>query len=79
MVRRDGAFSVNGVGLDGAPFPLSFSLREVAGCWVVDATAAQASELADVLANAAKDTVVVVDIGTNSFLDEDTCSGSRRG
>jgi hypothetical protein len=69
-VRRDGAFSVNGVGLNGAPFPLSFSVGEDAGCWVVDATAAQACELADVLVNAAKDTVVVVDVATNSFLDE---------
>jgi hypothetical protein len=69
-VRRDGAFSVNGVGLSGALFPLSFSVREAAGCWVVQATAAQASELADVLVNAARDTVVVVDVATNSFLDE---------
>lgn len=69
-VRRDGAFSVNGVGVDGAPFPLTFSVRETAGCWIVEATAAQASELADVLITAARDTVVVVDVATNSFLDE---------
>lgn len=69
-VGRDGAFSVNGVGFDNAPFPLSFSVAEAAGCWVVDATAAQGRELADVLVNAAKDTVVVVDVATNSFLDE---------
>ncbi|BCJ68375.1 hypothetical protein [Polymorphospora rubra] len=70
-VRPDGAFSVNSVGLDRAPFPLSFSLAEGAGHWVVHATAAQAAELADVLAHAAKDTIVVVDVATNSFLDEE--------
>ncbi|MEU5724261.1 hypothetical protein ABZ783_20855 [Micromonospora sp. NPDC047738] len=69
-VGPGGAFSVNAVGLDGAPFPLSFSVREIAGCWVVAATAVQASELADVLVSAAQDTVVVVDVATNSFLDE---------
>jgi hypothetical protein len=69
-VGRTGAFSINSVGLDGVPFPLSFSVREAAGCWVVQAAAAQAAELADVLFNAAEDTVVVVDIATNSFLDE---------
>ncbi|WP_432968654.1 hypothetical protein [Dactylosporangium sp. CA-233914] len=70
-VGRDGAFSVNGLGLGSAPFPLSFSVNEVSGCWVVDATAAQASQLADMLAGAAKDTVVVVDLATNSFLDDE--------
>ncbi|MFG2045706.1 hypothetical protein [Dactylosporangium sp. NPDC048998] len=67
---HDGAFSINRVGLDGTPFPLSFSVREVSGCWVVQAAAAQAAELADVLVNAAEGTVVTVDIATNSFLDE---------
>jgi hypothetical protein len=43
-----GAFSVNGVGLNGAPFPLSFSVREAGSSWMVEATAAQAGELADV-------------------------------
>ncbi|MFC3499579.1 hypothetical protein ACFOOK_01005 [Micromonospora krabiensis] len=69
-VRRDGAFSVNSVGLTRDPFPLSFSVREHTGCWVVQATAAQAAELADILSDAAKDTVVVLDVETNSFLDE---------
>jgi hypothetical protein len=69
-VGRHGAFSVNGVGLDGASFPLSFSVREANGSWVVDATAAQAVELVDVLERAANDTIVVVDVATNSFLDE---------
>jgi hypothetical protein len=54
-VGRHGAFSVNSVGLGGAPFPLSFSVREVNGSWVVDATAAQAVELVDVLERAAND------------------------
>lgn len=69
-IRRDGAFSVNSVGLGRLPFPLSFSVREAAGCWVVQATAAQAAELADLLVHAAKDTIVVIDVATNSFLDE---------
>ncbi|WP_281904622.1 hypothetical protein [Phytohabitans aurantiacus] len=69
-VRHDGAFSVNGIGLNCAPFPLSFSVREAAGGWSVQATAARASELADVLVKAASDTVVVADVATNSFLDE---------
>lgn len=70
-VGRHGAFSVNSTGLDGTPFPLTFSVREAGGFWVVDATAAQARELADVLMRAASDTIVVVDLGTSSFLDED--------
>ncbi|MFI7604342.1 hypothetical protein ACIBTV_04380 [Micromonospora sp. NPDC049366] len=69
-VRRDGAFSVNSVGLNRETFPLSFSVREAADCWVVHATAAQAAELADILTDAAKDTVVVVDLETTSFLDD---------
>jgi hypothetical protein len=69
-VEHHGAFSVNGVGLGGAPFPLSSSVREVKGSWVVDAAAAQAVELVDVLERTANDTIVVVDMATNSFLDE---------
>ena len=69
-VGRHGAFSVNGVGFSSAPFLLSFSLRSADHSWVVDATAAQAAELADVLISAANDTIVVVDLATNSFLDE---------
>ncbi|GIF70827.1 hypothetical protein Asi02nite_03450 [Asanoa siamensis] len=70
-VTGDGAFSVNGVGVDSAPFPLAFSLDEVAGCWLVSATAAQASELADLLAAAAGLSVAVVNLATNSYVDED--------
>ncbi|HEX5598978.1 MAG TPA: hypothetical protein VFX61_23630 [Micromonosporaceae bacterium] len=70
-VGADGAFSINSVGLNRDPFPLSFNVREDAGCWVVHAAAAQASELADVLITAAGETIVVVDIATNSFLDEE--------
>lgn len=67
-----GAFSVNRLGLGGIPpFPLSFSVREASGFWVVHATAAQARELADILTRAAEDTIVVVDLATNSFIDED--------
>ncbi len=38
---------------------------------MVDAAAAQAWELADVLMRAVSDTIVVVDLGTSSFLDKD--------
>ncbi len=63
------AFVVNGVGLERAPFPLSFAVRAAGDSWIVDATAAQAVELADVLSGSAGDTVVVVDLATNSFLN----------
>lgn len=70
-VERYGAFSVNGVGLASRPFPLAFSVREAGGSWLVDAAAARAAELADLLTRAANDTVVLVDLATNSFLHED--------
>lgn len=65
------AFAVNRVGFGGPSFPLAFSVREAAGSWLVRATAAQAAELADVLIHAANDTIVVLGLGTNSFVDED--------
>ena len=70
-VGPHGGFSVNGLGLASAPFPLSFSVRAARGSWMVTATAAQANELADVLTHAAQGSVVIVDLATNSFLDED--------
>ncbi|MFJ2094997.1 hypothetical protein ACIOEW_37950 [Streptomyces sp. NPDC087901] len=70
-VERNGAFNVNSVGIKGLPFPLSFSVREVDGSWQISASAAQASELIDVLLRSANDTVLVVDLATNSFLHED--------
>jgi len=70
-VGRHGGFSVNRLGLDATAFPLSFSVREASGSWMVDASAAQAAELADVLMRAAGDTVTVVGLWTSSFLDED--------
>jgi hypothetical protein len=65
-----GAFSVNSIGPGGMAFPLSFSVREVSGSWMVDATAAQASELADVLVRSAGSTIVVVDLATSSFFGD---------
>ncbi|MEU8432873.1 hypothetical protein AB0F18_08135 [Streptomyces sp. NPDC029216] len=70
-VGRQGAFSVNCVGVERLPFPLSFSVREAEGTWVVTAGAAQAGELADLLAAAANGSVAVVSLESNSFLDED--------
>lgn len=64
------AFAVNKIGFDRIPFPLSFAVRTVGAAWVVDATAAQAVELADVLQRAANDTIVVVSLGGTYFLDD---------
>ncbi|GAA2714306.1 hypothetical protein [Actinoplanes palleronii] len=65
------AFATNCVGSPGNPFPLSFSVRESAGCFSVQATAARASELADLLIPAGVDTVLVADLHTNSWLTND--------
>jgi hypothetical protein len=67
----DSAFAVNRLGFGSAPFPLTFSVREADGSWVVDATAATAAELADIVVGAANETVVVADLATVSFLDDD--------
>ncbi|MFG2919719.1 hypothetical protein ACGF0D_43485 [Kitasatospora sp. NPDC048298] len=69
-VERHGAFNVNCVGLERLPFPMSFSVREAGGSWMISAAAARAGELIDVLTRTANDTVVV-NLATNSFLDED--------
>ncbi|MFD7032820.1 hypothetical protein ACFWAR_32835 [Streptomyces sp. NPDC059917] len=69
-VGRQGAFSANSVGWERRPFPLAFSLRETEGLWRVQACAAQAGELVDLLAAAANDAVAVVSLETNSSLDE---------
>ncbi|KOU65717.1 hypothetical protein ADK55_06655 [Streptomyces sp. WM4235] len=70
-VRQQGAFSVNSVGMERQPFPLSFSVREAEGLWRVSAGAAQAAELVDLLVSVANDAVAVVSLETNSYLDED--------
>ncbi|MFE6871278.1 hypothetical protein ACFVFS_32560 [Kitasatospora sp. NPDC057692] len=69
-VERYGAFSVNCVGLARLPFPLSFSVREAEGSWMISAAAARAAELIDVLTRTADDTVVVVNLATDSSPDE---------
>ena len=70
-VKCDGAFNINCVGVERLPFPLSFSVREAEGSWMISAAAAQASELIDVLTHSSNDTVVIMDLATNSFLHED--------
>lgn len=70
-VERHGAFNVNCVGWERLPFPLSFSVREAEGSWMISAAAARAGELIDVLTRTANDTVVVVNLATNSFLHDD--------
>ncbi|MFD8735899.1 hypothetical protein ACFV06_13375 [Streptomyces sp. NPDC059618] len=70
-VERNGAFNVNSVGMNRLPFPLSFTVCEADGSWQISASAAQVSELIDVLLRSANDTVLVVDLATNSFMHED--------
>ncbi|MFB8240678.1 hypothetical protein ACFC58_29470 [Kitasatospora purpeofusca] len=70
-VARDSAFDVNGIGPDHRSFPLTFSVRAAGGSWLVDATAAQAGELAELLAGRAAGPVAVVDLHTCSFVDKD--------
>ncbi|MFA7767873.1 hypothetical protein [Streptomyces sp. NRRL S-448] len=70
-VGQQGAFSVNSVGMERRPFPLSFGIREAKGVWRVTAGAARAGELADLLVAVADDAVAVVSLETNSYLDED--------
>ncbi|WP_371619913.1 hypothetical protein [Streptomyces sp. NBC_00454] len=50
---------------------MSFSLREAEGVWEVTAGAAQAGELADLLAAVATSAVAVLSLETNSYMDED--------
>ncbi|MBC3840860.1 hypothetical protein GXW82_12960 [Streptacidiphilus sp. 4-A2] len=58
-VRNDGAFSINSVGTDRLPFPLTFTAREADGSWQISASAARAGELIDLLSGSANDTVLV--------------------
>lgn len=69
-VGPEGAFSVNGIGSECRPYPLSFSVREAEGAWRVAAGAAQAGELVDLLVAATND-AVAVSLETTSFLDTD--------
>jgi hypothetical protein len=63
-----GAFLVNASGSAGRR---SVELQPPRGKRFLDGagTAARAAELADVLMNAADDTLVILDLATNSFLD----------
>lgn len=70
-VGQQGAFSMNSVGLERLPFPLSFSVHEAEGVCRVTAGAAQAGELADLLVSVANEAVAVVSLETNCYLDED--------
>ncbi|MGW0664270.1 hypothetical protein [Streptodolium elevatio] len=49
------------------PIPLTFSVREADGSWIVSGTVAQASEVMDLLTHSANGTVVVMDQATTSF------------
>ncbi|MDI2129566.1 hypothetical protein [Yinghuangia seranimata] len=69
-VTNTGAFSVNCVGLERAPFPLSFSATRDADLWTVTAAAAQAREIADLLPRTDDRMAVVVNLASNTYLDE---------
>ncbi|MFJ6622052.1 hypothetical protein ACIQOW_31295 [Kitasatospora sp. NPDC091335] len=70
-VESHGAFGANGVGLERLPFPLSFNVAEAEGSWTVSGAAARAWELIDVLTRTANDTVVVLNLESNSLFDKD--------
>ncbi|MCF2530715.1 hypothetical protein [Yinghuangia soli] len=71
-VGPDAAFGVHKAGQAGRSFPLSFSVREQAGAWLVTGTAARAADIADVLARGmANDTVLIHSMETTAFYDED--------
>lgn len=64
--------SLRGSGAQGLsaslpPFPLTLSVRETEGSWIVGGTVAQASDVVDLLVRSANDTVVVTDLATTSF------------
>jgi hypothetical protein len=70
-VDRFAAFSVNGVGLQRAPFPLSISVAQADGTWAVHATASRVHDLVDVLAAGTDHHAVVLNVGQNSWLNDD--------
>ncbi|MBD0669946.1 hypothetical protein [Streptomyces sp. CBMA156] len=70
-VESHGAFGANRVGVERLPFPLSFSVGEAEGSWTVSGAAARAWELIDVFTRTANDTVVVLNLESNSLFDKD--------
>jgi hypothetical protein len=70
-VDRFAAFSVNGVGLQRAPFPLSISVAQAEGTWAVRATASRVYDLLDILAPGTDHHAVVLNVGQNSWLNDD--------
>ncbi|MFB9908755.1 hypothetical protein [Allokutzneria oryzae] len=73
MVRIDqwNAFGVNSIGADAAPFPLSIEVVPAGpdGTWTVHGTAATTYDLVDALPW--RETVAVLNIGQNSWMDEE--------
>ncbi|MCI4066924.1 hypothetical protein MRQ36_31930 [Micromonospora sp. R77] len=70
-IDRSAAFHVNALGVRCDPFPLTFSLTTAGELRTIAATAAGATELSDVLAALGQAYAVVLNVGTNSFLDDD--------
>lgn len=67
-VDRFGAFTVNGVGLTGTPFPLSITVSEKDGIWTARGTAIRAVDIVDTLAGSAGLFAAVLNIGQNAWL-----------
>lgn len=70
-IDRSAAFHVNALGVRCAPFPLTFSRTTAGEVHTIGATAAGAAELVDVLAALGQAYAVVLNVGTNSFIDDD--------
>jgi hypothetical protein len=70
VVDQFNAFGVNSIGLERRPFPLSISRVAVDDVWVVDATAARAYELIDILAADADRAALVLNVDQTSWLDD---------
>jgi hypothetical protein len=70
-VDRYNAFGVNTVGLQATPFPLSISVTPHGDMHSIQATAARAYDLVDVLTVGAHPTAVVLNVGQNSWLADD--------
>jgi len=70
-VDQFNAFGVNVIGFGRQPFPLSISTATVGDGWVVNAAAARACDLIDVLGVNAGRTALILNVAQNSWLDDD--------
>jgi hypothetical protein len=70
-VDRFGAFGVNVIGPGRHPFPLSISRAAVSDGWTVNATAARACDLIDVLGLNSGRTAVILNVEHGTWLGDD--------